>query len=254
MPTRRKPQLTHQSVAHAELSKRIHQELCAKEVAVLERLGFYRKFGKPGDPSYTGKDEATEVLREITGVLVTAATIWVDAGYKAPSQLIATLNAVREMPTLILCDTLEPEARGALGAAYQRKDEPPGTFWFDIDGYGVGPDDKRVRAAAERAIVKLQQEAAPGRRTALDVQYLTTRLREIFLRFNPTITRKSVVSSHGHGKLFQQEDGPFFLFVEGVLVPLNRYFGSLPSSTGLSTRDISAAYITRLAAKGKSRR
>jgi hypothetical protein len=66
-------------------------------------------------------------------LLVIAATIRLDAGYKAPTKLLATLTAIRENPKLVLSDTIEPEARGVLAAAYQRANEPAGTFWFDID-------------------------------------------------------------------------------------------------------------------------
>jgi hypothetical protein len=67
------------------------------------------------------------------------------------------VSGLRENPRLVSCDTTEPEARGAVAAAYQRADEPPGTFWFDTEGdlNGVEPDEERVRAAAERAIANL---------------------------------------------------------------------------------------------------
>ena len=51
MPTRRKPHVTHQSVKFDELFKRFHNELCADERVILDRLGFYREFGPPGVPT-----------------------------------------------------------------------------------------------------------------------------------------------------------------------------------------------------------
>jgi hypothetical protein len=257
MPTRRKPQLTHRSVEYAKISERFHEELCASRDLVLDRVGFDAEFGDPDLPTYTGEKEATELLNELTGLLITAATIRLDAGYKAPSQVIATVKAICANPRLVSFDTTEPEARGVVAAAYQRADEPPGTFWFDTEAElnGVEPDEGRVRTAAERAIAKLEAEAARGRPIARDVQYLTLRLREIFLRFNDRVRRKMVLSSLGDGELQQKEAGSFFAFVEEVIAPLNRYLASLPNDADTPAPKLSAEYITRLAvkvAKGRS--
>jgi hypothetical protein len=248
MPTRRKPQLNHKSTDYAEVSDWLHRELVGRERNILSLVGFFEEFGDPNDPTYTGKSAAAELISEITGLLATALTIRLDAGYKAPSKVIATLKAIIKNPKLALRDMTEPEARGALAAAYHRDNEPPGTYWFDIYGEGgFEPDEKRIRMAAEKAIEVLQTQAAPGRPVAYDIQYLLPRLRGIFLRFNDKIARKSVLSSHGRGDFYQREDGAFFAFVEEVLAPIRQFLAALPNGGEVLVPELSAEYIARLA-------
>jgi hypothetical protein len=253
MPTRRKALLTHRTLEHAKISKRFHKELCARQKPILEHVGFREEFGDPDLPTYTGEQAATELLSELAGLLVTAATIRLGAGYKAPSKVIATVKTIHANPRLASCDITEPEARGSVAAAYQRANEPPGTFWFDIEGdlTGVVPDEERVRAAAKRAIANLKAQAVRGRPIAQDAKYLAVRLREIFLRFNDSVTRKMVLSSLGGGKYIQKEAGLFFTFVKEVLAPLNRYLASL-ASNGDTTPALSAEYMTRLVVRAVS--
>jgi hypothetical protein len=141
MPTRRKPQTTHGSVKFEKLFNRFHEELYADGRLILDRLGFYREFGAPGVGTYTGSGESIELLRELAGVLTRTATIYVDAGFKAPRQVIATLEAIVENPKLFFLETTEPEARGVVAVAYQRADESPGTFWTDLE---ICDEGKRV--------------------------------------------------------------------------------------------------------------
>ena len=118
MPTRRKPLLTHRTVEHAKIAERFHKELCASQKQILELVGFYEEFGTPDLPTYTGEKEATQLLSELTGLLVTAATIRLDSGFKAPSKVIATVKAIGANPRLVSCDTTEPEARGVCVTAW----------------------------------------------------------------------------------------------------------------------------------------
>jgi hypothetical protein len=256
MPTRRKPQLTHRAVEHAKIAERFNKELCTNQKQILGLAGFHKEFGPEDLPTYTGEKEAAHLLSELAGLLVTAATIRLYAGYKAPSKVMATVKAIAANPRLVLCDTTEPEARGAVAASYQRADELPGTFWFDIytDSSGFEPGEERVRAAAESAIVNLKarSQAARGRAVAQDVRYLAFKLREIFLRFNDRVTRKTILSSRGDGEFFQAEAGSFFAFVEEVLAPLNRYLAGLVNDGDAPSPALSAEYITRLAVRGVS--
>jgi hypothetical protein len=245
---RRKPQLNHKSVDYAEVSDWLRRELVARERKILCLVGFFGEFGRPNDSTYTGASAAAELISEITGLLATALTIRLDAGYKAPSKVIATLEAIIKTPKLALRYTTEPEARGALAAAYQRDNESPGTYWFDIYGEGrFELDEKRIRLAAEMAIEILHAQAAPGRPAEYDIQYLAPRLRGIFLRFNDKIARKSVLSSHGDGNFYQHEDGDFFAFVEAVLDPLRRFYVSLLGNGNVLVPELSAEYVARLA-------
>jgi hypothetical protein len=254
MPTRRKPQLNHKSVEYSEISERFHRELLANEKVILELVGFVKEFGDPINPTYTGKLAAAELISEIAGLLATAVMIRLNAGYKAPSKVIATLEAIIENPKLALCDRTEPEARGALAAAYQRGNEPPGTYWFDIYGEsGFEPDENQIRIAAKKAIALLRAEASRGRPLAHDVQYLAPRLRAIFLRFNDKIARKSVRSSRGDGDHHQHEDGAFAAFVEEALEPLRKFYASLPNNGEVLVPELSSEYIVRLVMRTKDR-
>jgi hypothetical protein len=247
MPTTRRPRLNYKSLSFEKISKRILEELRTNEPTILDTLGFYREFGDPKDENYTGSLESYEVLREIAGVLATTAVIRVDAGYQAAGKLIATLNAIVADPELAFLDTVEAEARGALAAEYQRFLEPSGIFWMDLEAQDLHlrASAELVRAAARRAIAKLELDRKPGRRIAHDVRYVASHLREIFLRFNDRISRTMVLSSRGRGQYFQKEEGPFFLFLERVLAPLNRLLEELLPESDVSSRPVSAESIVK---------
>jgi hypothetical protein len=246
MPTRRKPQLNHESVEYSEIFGRFYRELLANEKVILLLVGFVKEYADPSDPTW--REAADQLISEIAGLLATSLMIRLDAGYKAPRKVIATLEAIIENPKLALCDRTEPEARGALAAAYQRSSEPPGTYWFDIDGEsGFEPDENQIRIAAKKAIAILEAQASRGRPVAHDVQYLAPRLRAIFLRFNDKIARKSVQSSRGDDDFFQYEDGAFLAFVKEVLEPLRKFYASLPNDGEVLVPELSSEYIVRLA-------
>jgi hypothetical protein len=242
MPKRFKPQLNHIGFDWFYQSNKFLQDLLAREVVLLRKLGFYREFGDLDDPTFTGHCEAVALMEAISGILSVAATIKMDAGYKAPYQIIATLLAVEKNPLVILTHTLEPEALGILARCYQRAEEPPGTFWFDIDRLANTPvpDLEQVRSAASKAIASLKVHASPGRPPDRMIEYLALNFQEIFLRFNDTITRHSVESSRD-SKPVQLEAGPFVAFLEEVLAPLNRFFDTLP--TEYSAKPTSAGTI-----------
>ena len=149
MPTRPKPQLNHNSVKYSEIFERFHKELLADQNVILERVGFSTEFWDPSNPAW--REAAAELISEIAALLATALIIRLDAGYKAAWKVIATLEAIIKNPKLALSDRTEPEARGTLAGAYQRSNEPPGIYWFDIYGEsGFAPDDNQIRIAAER--------------------------------------------------------------------------------------------------------
>jgi hypothetical protein len=250
MPTRPKPQLNHNSVKYSEIFERFHKELLADQNVILERVGFSTEFADPSNPAW--REAAAELISEIAALLATALIIRLDAGYKAAWKVIATLEAIIKNPKLALSDRTEPEARGALAAAYQRSDEPPRTYWFDIYGEsGFAPDDNQIRMAAKEAIASLRAQASRGRPVACDVHFLAFRLRAIFLQFNDKIARNSVLSSHGDGDYFQSEQGAFFAFVEEVLKPLRKFYASLPTNGEVLVPELSSEYMARLAVSTK---
>ena len=241
MATRYTPQLNHVGFDWFYQSNRFLNELLAKEIPILERLGFYKEFGALDDPTFSGHIESINLMNEMSGILSVAATIRMDAGFKAPHQLIATLKAIEKDPWLIITHSIEPEALGAIARHYQRGQEAPGTFWFDIDRAGNTPlpNPDQVRAAASNAIASLRLDASPGRRTDRALEFLALRSREMFLRFNDRITRHSVesrreteVAGKRETKEVQLEAGPFIEFLELVLEPLNRFFLNLPKDYG----------------------
>jgi hypothetical protein len=133
----------------------------------LEHVGFnwVGQADQIDHPAEIFKANAEEVMRELSGILSLAASIRMDAGFKAPNKLISTLRAIKKDPSIIISRAIEPEALATLGSHYQRAGEPPGIFWWDIDRQFDGPlpDLQRVREAASAAISALQAEAGPGK-------------------------------------------------------------------------------------------
>jgi hypothetical protein len=244
MPTKYKPQLDHVGFDWFSQSNQFHQDLLAIETKILEKSGFYKEYGLSDQD--TAHIEARELIRELSGVISLAAATRMDAGFKAPNRLISTLEPVEKDPSLILTRHLEPEALGMLASHYQRADECPGTFWWDVDRQENAPlpEPERVRQAASSAIVALKSEAGPGRLPDKATELVALRAREIYLRYNLSVTRHSV-ASFSRGKDCQVEDGPFFEFLELLLAPLNRFLKSLPKHNCAIL--ISPAYVARMA-------
>ena len=224
MPTKYKPQLDHVGFDWVNQSNQFHEYLLARETEILEKSGFYKEYGVSNQ-----RLESRELIRELSGVISLAAAIRMDAGFKAPNKLISTLEAVEKDPSLILTRQLESEALGMLASHYQRADERPGTFWWDVDRQENAPlpDPERVRQAASSAIVALKSEAGPGRPPDEVTKFVAVKAREIYLRYNDSVTRHSI-ASFTRGKDSQVEAGPFVEFLELLLAPLNRFFASLP--------------------------
>jgi hypothetical protein len=208
MPTKYKPQLDHVGFDWVNQSNQFHEYLLAREAEILEKSGFYKEYGVSDQ-----RLESRELIRELSGVISLAAAIRMDAGFKAPNKLISTLEAVEKDPL------------GMLASHYQRADERPGTFWWDVDRQENAPlpDPERVRQAASSAIVALKSEAGPGRPPDEVTKFVAVKVREIYLRYNDSVTRHSI-ASFTRGKDSQVEAGPFVEFLEPLLAPLNRFF------------------------------
>jgi hypothetical protein len=221
----------------------IEQGLRQREIAILSKIGFYREYGSLDDPAFSGHRAAIALIEEIAGILAKAATINMDAGFKAPARLIATLRAVRDDLTDFWQRAIEPEALGVLASYYQRGDEPPGQYWFDVTDPAPDkvPSDAQLRDAAIRAIGSLEQSAAKGRPKKYAVEFLAIELRGIFLRFNTKLTIHSEYVSANK----QADGGPFIEFLTEVLAPLNDFLLRLPKSYG-KRGPLSASYIARL--------
>ncbi len=157
MPTIQKPQLNHVSFPWHQQSDRFQEELDSQSAEILERSGFNREFANPGDvPNINAETEGTAFILELTGILSQAAAI-MDADYKPANKVIATLKAIKKEPSLILSGGVESEALAMVASNYQRDDEKPGTFWFDVDRSDDEPfpDSQLFSEAASVAIDKL---------------------------------------------------------------------------------------------------
>ena len=99
------------------------------------------------------KPGRASLFDEIVGILAWAAATQMDAGFKAANKLIATVNAVRRDPSVILTRNVEPEALSVIASKYQRANEPPGTYWYDIyqDENAIGIDLQQVVRAARQS-------------------------------------------------------------------------------------------------------
>jgi hypothetical protein len=242
MPTKYKPELDHKGLDWFAQSVRFDQELLAIESQICEKSGFDKEFDHLDRPKII-YEERSEFLKELSGGLLQAVAIRIDAGFKAPNKVASTLKAIEKDPALILSRDIEPEALGMLGGHYQRADEPLGTFWMDVDkGVGVPcADPERVRLAASRGILALKRVTKPGRLPHLVVDFLAVKGRELFLRFNDSVTRHSIAT----GSASQTEAGAFFEFLELWLTPLNQFFAGLHEPH--LTTPISPASVARRA-------
>jgi hypothetical protein len=202
MPTIQRPQLDHVSFSWREKGDLFHWELDAQRPEILERSGFNREFGDPADaPSINTEGEGAKFIMELSGILSHAAAIKMDAGHKPANKIIATLKAIEKDPSLILNSGVEPEALATVALNYQRGEEKPGTFWFDVDRSDdvPPPDPKRVSEAASVAIERLESAAHSGRPHDFMLDYLGDRLLACFLRFNQKATRHSIATDGGSG-------------------------------------------------------
>jgi hypothetical protein len=254
MSVRYEPQLNHIGFDWDRDYAVIHRGLLDGETRILTKLGFYREYGALDDPTFTGHVASMELLDELSGILAKGATIIMDAGWKAPHQIVATLDAVENDPTVLLTRSVEPEALGSLAASYQRTDEPRGTFWFDVtDGHLTGVCSlDQIREAARFARARLRREAARGRRKKVGHHFLAAELGSIFSRFNAQITRHSVQTVR-KGEDIQADGGPFVEFLGEVLGPLNDFLRELPHCYG-ERGPISESYLARLFISTRARR
>jgi hypothetical protein len=246
MPTIQKPQLDHVSFSWHEQSNLFHRELDAQRAKILAQSGLNREFGIPGNaPSIGYEQEAAAFILELSGTISQAAAIKMDAGYKPANKVIATLKSVKKDPALVLTGGVEPEALAMVASNYQRGEEKPGTFWFDVDRPDEDlppPDLQRVRKAASVAIEGLQTLARAGRPHDAMLDFLGDRLLSCYRRFNETAGRHSVAAD---GDRAQAEAGPFLDFLASVIAPLNRFLVELPASYG--AKSVSAPELARRA-------
>jgi len=169
-----------------------------------------------------------------------------DGGFKAANKIISTLEAVEKDPSIINTGNIEPEALGMIASQYQRADETPGKFGFDVyqDEGAHELDLQQVRRAALLAIPVLQTEVKMGRPKKLLLDILGEKLCDLFLRYNDVATRHSIASD---GKVAQMEAGPYFDFCETVIALLNQFLAGLPRS--YEAKPISAAQVARKSAE-----
>jgi hypothetical protein len=243
VPTNYKPQLDHVGFDWTEHSERIYSALLARKDQILDKSGFNKEFDCiPLSATRIVRTEADYLIDEIGGILALAASVQLDAGYKAVNRIIATLRAVEKDPDVVRSRNIEPEALGMIAGCYQRGDEPPGTFWYDVYQQDCAEPFERshIERAATQAVEELQSGMIKGR-PAKEVFKVLAKLRGIYLRFNDTAGRRSVITSI-NGVYSQVESGPFLEFLELVIEPLNQFFATIPSCAQAS---ISAVQVAR---------
>ena len=256
MPTKYRASLDHVGFDWSKDPETIQRKLLERGDLVVARLGFIEKGGCAcyADASSTLvlKTERTALFDEIVGILAWAAAVRIDAGFKAANKTIATVDAVEKDPLVIATRNVEPEALSVIASKYQRADEPPGTYWYDIyqDENAIGIDLQQAGRAAEQASLDLRTDRKKGRPRESELEILAG-LREIFERYNAGAGRHSVLTS-ADGKFKQEEAGPFLTFLKIVIAPLNEFLAGLPASHG--PKPISAAQIMRKKANHSRRR
>lgn len=253
MPTIHKPQLDHRGFNWREDAERLHQALLERADAILCAIGLRKE---PHDPSQLGQDlseEEAELLRQCAGALAKAASIALDAGYKAPNKIIATLKEIEKNPSVFFERSIEPEARGILSSWYQRDKEAPGTHWHDLEEIEGAPlaDSQRIRAAAARAIEALKAEASKGRPTNIAGSELARQLLEIYFSINPKAGRRSAVSSK-NGREIQIEDSRLVQFLELVVAPLNQFYAECPAES--RPAPVSATQLARVGLRERAQK
>jgi hypothetical protein len=251
MPTIHKPQLDHVGFKWSKDAGRLHEALVSQAVAICHAVGSRREPHDAGPSTSSAlNEEESELIRRCSGAISLAAARQIDAGYKAPNTLIATLNEIEKNPSLILERDIEPEALGCLGSSYQRNDERPGTFWFDVFGDEGVPvaDPERVKEAASRAIDILKAEASKGRPKNVVMEQLAFRLIEIYSGFNDKAGRRSILSWKDDN-YFQIEDSRFVRFLELVIAPLNQFYADRLVNS--RPKPVSATQLARVALRNR---
>jgi hypothetical protein len=252
MPTKYKAQLDHVGFDWTKDAELILRSLMAQKNLILAKAGFSGVRGCIYNPAtHTIQTERSSFIEAICGALSWAAAVQMDGGFKAANKIISTLKAVAMDPSTISSRNVEPEAFGMIASRYQRADETPGKFGFDVyqDEGAHDLDLQQVRRAALLAIAVLQTEVKMGRPKNLPLDILGEKLCDLFLRYNDFATRHSIASD---GKVAQMEAGPYFDFCETVIVSLNQFLAGLPPSYEATL--ISAAQVARKRAKRVVRR
>jgi hypothetical protein len=226
MATKYKPVTSEPESVLSTLAKIISDLVPEHRSSILESLNFYAEHGRPGEMG--GKFDVQikraedEVLEEIAGILTFAFARAVEAPIGV---VIATLERIKKHPSAAQNYALPGFAEWLLAAHYQRADEEKGTYYPDIMGFAPNGSPATMQIPTEDSIIKAASAALeglgrrPGRPSSEATRIVSKGLREIFLRYNVKIARRSEISSR-HGELVQVEAGPFFGFVSAAIVPL----------------------------------
>lgn len=237
MPTHHKPSLSHKRFNWKEANEIISPYLESKADDLLKVIGFWEEYGNPDKETRLDSDlfkkEGRPIIERITGTLLKAGAILVDAGFKSNRSVIATIRSIKAKPEILLGgnqEQVEPEAEGLIAKFYTRSDdEQPGQYWFLVTEGGADLD--RIRLAADKAIIHLLKQGRKGRPRDIAKETLVSELRETFLRFNDRIDRKVP----GYSKE-NPETGCFKEFLALVLPPLETVLSSYPSLAERATR------------------
>ncbi len=141
MPTRPPAALKHKSFNWGKSLEILEKALRPRLEELLRFSGFLAEYGIETLIEFGSRtviDEANAHFDELIGILLKAAAIRIDAGFKPKGQVISTLKAIAKNPRLMMTSArIEPEAVGVLAANYQRNGEQPGTHCYDVLDPGI---------------------------------------------------------------------------------------------------------------------
>jgi hypothetical protein len=228
MPTLYKPILTEGESVWSTPAKAISDHVFENRCYILERLNFHEEHGRLGEADgkfdQQIKRSEDEVLAEISGILAFAAA---RAAEPKTGVIIASLEWIEKHPSAAQGHALPGFAEWLLAPHYQRGDEDAGTYFPDVIGFVPNdfhdaiqiPGEQNIVNAASAAINSLNRGRRAGRPSSEANRIVAEGLRDIFLRYNDKITRRSETSWRDE-EFIQVEAGPFFDFVSAAIAPL----------------------------------
>lgn len=195
---------------------------------ILEAMNFFEEHGRLGE--FDGKfdkqvlEHIDELFNEISCVLTRT---YLHACRPNASAVGTELKRLRQHLRRGSAPNLSSDMIHFLAPHYQRKTEPPGTYWADIFGSHIDRIGYRIRRPTALQLLKAirNAEAKPlvrkkGRPYDNGSRQLAQELKSIFERYGRRATRVSEFDCLS-GKNYERSE--FLSFLEFVLAPLNKY-------------------------------
>jgi hypothetical protein len=128
-----------------------------------------------------------DIIESLSGIVLKAAAIAQSGANEKKADLLVALRRIEANPEKLFSDPRPSEqVIGRIAIHYQRDNETPGHFWWDISEGGAAFD--RIEEAAKQAADELEGEKNI-KSTNLSFAYLTLALRIVYRSFGFKITR-----------------------------------------------------------------